>query len=245
MSTLSPFIGQHSVDLAARYRLSIVPQYARHDAVIVNLDNLARELRCREGASPLLHAGLTDRFLRRLHRRWNVGYSFGGYVEDRRELWRGSYLDETSALHLGIDVNLPASTQLSVAQPATLVRHEQDIDQQGGWGGVSFFQLDQPLTHDKAAPVTHFLYAHLKRGGPALPVGTHVTPGDVVAVLGPATDNGGWYEHLHVQALTQEAWDQTQGILQNFDGYAPVAYSGGHPLFPDPWALLGARKTSA
>lgn len=242
MTTLSPSIGQHSVDLAARYRLSIAVDRAADDAVLVNLDNLARALRRRDGISPLLDATLTDRFLRRLHRRWNVGYSFGGYVEDRRELWRGSYLDETSALHLGIDVNMPAGTKLTVAHPARLVRHEQDIDQQGGWGGVSFFQLDQPLAHDKAQPVTHFLYAHLKRGGPALPVGTRVAPGDVVAVLGPVTDNGGWYEHLHVQALTQDAWQQTQGILKNFDGYAPVSYSGGHPLFPDPWSLLGAAK---
>lgn len=231
-------IGQHSVDLAARYRLDILPE--RGEAVVVNLDNLARELRRREGAGPLLDAGLADRFLRRLHNRWNVDYSFGGYVEDRRELWRGSYLNDESALHLGIDVNVAAGSGIAVAQAARLVHHTHDIDQAGGWGGVSFFALLQPVMSGNSV-ITHFLYAHLRRQPPPVSLGTVLQPGAIAAVLGRSHENGGWYEHLHVQAMTQDAWDRTQGDLSLFDGYAPAAYAGGHPLFPDPWPLLGAR----
>ena len=235
-SLASPDLGEHSVDLAHRYRLSIFPERMNDAAVVANLDSMARGLRPRPGISPLLDAKRLDRFLRRLHHRWDA-YSFGGYVEDRRELWRGSYLTDETALHLGIDVNVPAGTALTVAQPATIVHHTHDPCQDGGWGGVVFFALDQPI-----GDITHFLYAHLKNEPPHKPVGSHVTPGDIVAVLGEPHENGGWYEHLHVQTLTRDAWERTQGDITKFDGYAPVRYAKGHPEFPDPWPLLGAVK---
>ena len=211
--------------------------YARAAAAFVDLDELARGLDLREGPSRLLKAALMDRALRCWHRKAGVAYSFGGYLEDRRVLWRGSYLNDDTALHLGIDVNVPAGSVISVAAPARLIHHEQDIDQAGGWGGVSFFELLAPI-----GDITHFLYAHLRCGGPLLPLGSQVMPGQAVAVLGTKDDNGGWYEHLHVQALTAQAWAQTGGNLALFDGYAPIRYreEGSHPLFPDPWPLLGA-----
>lgn len=230
-----PDLGDRAIDLDKRYTLSIFPEHHGRAAVLANLDTIARGLRPRAGISPLLEASKLDRFLRRLHFRWNA-YSFGGYVEDRRELWRGSYLTEDTALHLGNDVNLPAGTRLSVAHPCRLVHHTHDPCQDGGWGGVVFFELDQPI-----GAITHFLYAHLKNEPPHLPLGTSVSPGDVVGVLGAPHENGGWYAHLHVQALTRAAWDRTQGDLSKFDGYAPVRYSSGHPEFPDPWPLLGAN----
>ena len=237
MTARSPDLHGHTVDLAKRYRLSIAPDDCNADAVLVNLDALARELKPRDDArSPLLDAHVLDRLLRRLHHRWNAAYSFGGYVEDRRVLWRGSYLTDDTALHLGIDVNLPAQTAISLAYDATLVRHTHDPDQRGGWGGVAIYRLDHPV-----GDITHVLYAHLARGSLRHSVGAHIRAGEVVAHLGRSDENGDWYEHLHVQALTQAAWDVTGGELCNFDGYAPVRFQGGHPLFPDPWPLIGAK----
>lgn len=237
MTARSPDLHGHTVDLAKRYRLSIAPDDCNPDAVLVNLDALARELKPRDDArSPLLDADVLDRLLRRLHHRWNAAYSFGGYVEDRRVLWRGSYLTDDTALHLGIDVNLPAQTAISLAYDATLVRHTHDDDQRGGWGGVAIYRLDHPV-----GDITHVLYAHLARGSLRHSVGAHIRSGEVVAHLGRSDENGGWYEHLHVQALTQAAWDATGGELRNFDGYAPVRFQSGHPLFPDPWPLIGAK----
>lgn len=234
---LSPNLQGHTADLDRRYRLGIFPAHLDDAAVLVNLDALARELKPRATArSPLLNADVLDRLLRRLHCRWKASYSFGGYVEDRRALWRGSYLTDDTALHLGIDVNLPAQTAISLAYDATLVRTTHDPEQDGGWGGVAIFQLDQPV-----ATITHVLYAHLARGSVRHAIGTHIKAGETVAHLGVSGENGGWYEHLHVQAMTQQAWDETQGELKNFDGYAPVRFKDGHPLFPDPWPLLGAQ----
>lgn len=224
-----------------RYTLSFFPEdspYRRAVGLAADLDELSRGLLPRPGPSRLLDGPLMDRALRCWHRHMGVGYSFGGYLEDRRSLWRGSYLTDETALHLGIDVNVPANSTIGVIAPAMLVHHTHDIDQSGGWGGVSFFELKQPL-----GDITHFLYAHLRRGGPLVPVGSEVLPGQPVAVLGPDTDNGGWYQHLHVQAMTKAAWAQTRGDLALFDGYASVRYreEGRHPLFPDPWPLLGAK----
>ena len=234
---VSPDLRGHTVDLDRRYRLSILPEYGESSAVVVNLDALARELRARDTPkSPLLNADALDRLLRRLHHRWKAGYSFGGYVEDRRALWRGSYLSDDTALHLGIDVNVPAKTAIALAYGATLVRTTHDPCQDGGWGGVAIFALDQPI-----ANISHVLYAHLARGSVRHAVGTHIDAGEVVAHLGTSGENGGWYEHLHVQAMTHDAWDQTQGDLEKFDGYAPVRFKDGHPLFPDPWPLLGIK----
>lgn len=238
MSLASPSFTPHTVDLDARYRLPIFPDHAQHDAVIVNLDALARELRPRaDGRGALLDADTTDRLLRRLCHRWKVGYSFGGYLEDRSVAWRGSYLPPEGALHLGIDINLPAQTAISLAYDATLVRVAHDPEQNGGWGGVAIFKLDQPI-----GDITHVLYAHLSRGSVRHSIGTHVHAGEVVAHLGTSHENGGWYEHVHVQALTQQAWDDTQGDITAFDGYAAAQFKDGHPLFPDPWPLLKALR---
>ncbi len=235
---LSPQIGAHVVDLARRYRLSVFPDHAEDDAVVVNLDALARGLRPRTGTrSPLLDADVLDRLLSRLHRRWKAAYSLGGYLEDRRTLWRGSYLTDETALHLGIDINLPAQTAICLAHDATLVHVTHDPCQDGGWGGVAIFKLDRPL-----GAITHALYAHLARDSLRWQVGARVSAGETVAHLGVCSENGGWYEHLHVQALTQQAWDDTHGDLARFDGYAPIRFAQGHPLFPDPWPLLGARE---
>ncbi len=137
MNIFSPSLDGHVVDLAQRYALSIFPTLVDVSAVAVNLDALARGLRARpEARSPLLDPNRLDRLLSRLHRRWQAGYSFGGYVEDRREIWRGSYLNEDAALHLGIDVNVPAHTPITLLADATAVVVEHDPNQDGGWGGA-------------------------------------------------------------------------------------------------------------
>lgn len=241
MMTRAPSLTPHTVDLDQRYHLSIFPDRAGDDAVIVNLDALARELRARDSLrGALLNADATDRLLRRLCHRWKVGYTLGGYLEDRSVAWRGSYLPDGGMLHLGIDVNLPAKTAISLAVDATLVQKAHDPGQNGGWGGAAIFNLDQPL-----GAITHVLYAHLARNSVRHSVGTHIRAGEVVAHIGREHENGGWYEHVHIQAMTQQAWDDTQGDIDVFDGYAAASYAAsGHPLFPDPWPLLGAKKVA-
>jgi hypothetical protein len=108
-----------------------------------------------------------------------------------------------------------------------------DPEQDGGWGSVAMFRLDNPVGR-----ITHFLYAHLAKDSVRVKEGASLLPGQIAATIGRCHENGGWYEHLHVQALTQEAWDKFKGDLSKFDGYSARPAGEEHPYFPDPAQLL-------
>jgi murein DD-endopeptidase MepM/ murein hydrolase activator NlpD len=213
--------------------LTIFPGLQNKTAGYINLNECARRARRQPAVSLFLNPRLTDKFLAAAHRKMGVDYSLGGYLEDRRDLWRGSYLKEDSAVHLGIDVNVRAGTELSVAHRCRVARIAHDPDQNGGWGSVIFFELEKPI-----GPITHFLYAHLSGPGIRVREGDMVNPGDIVARVGRHHENGGWYEHLHVQAFTRESWDLFRGDLKKFDGYAAPGEKTINPYFPNPWELL-------
>ena len=187
----------------------------------------------RPARSQFLIPHLTDCLLGYAHRKMGVDYSLGGYLEDRRDVWRGSYLNPESAVHVAIDVNVPAGTPVCLTRPARVARMDHDPEQNGGWGGVIMFALDQPVGN-----ISHFLYAHLSRQGLKVKEGDAVRPGVTVGQIGLPDENGGWYEHIHIQAFTRQAWDKFGGELKNFDGYAPDPRAAAHPYFPDPMKLL-------
>ena len=213
--------------------LSIFPALQGKKARYINMNACAERGKKRPDGSRYRDADLTDRALARLHRRWGVATSFGGYLEDRRELWRGTYLHPERAVHVAIDINVRAGTELTVKYPSRVEKIVHDPEQNGGWGGVIFFRLDKPI-----GKITHFLYAHLAKGSARVKEGAAIKPGDIAATIGREHENGGWYEHLHVQALTQEAWDKFGGDLSKFDGYAAKPAGEEHPYFPDPMGLL-------
>jgi len=212
--------------------VSIFPALAGRTAGYINLNDHAVQVPPVNGRSVFLDATLTDKFLAAAHARMNVDYSLGGYLEDRRDLWRGSYLDEQSAVHLGIDVNVPAGTGVSVAHASRVEKIVHDPDQNGGWGTAVIFKLEEPR-----GQAAYFVYGHLS-SELAVKEGDLVRPGDVVGKIGQHHENGGWYEHLHVQAITADAWEKFGGDLRNFDGYAADPHAAEHPYFPDPMPLL-------
>lgn len=213
--------------------LSIFPAQQGMTARYINMNDCALRSKKQPARSRYLDADLTDRALARLHYRWGVATSLGGYLEDRRDLWRGSYLNPEKAVHVAIDINVRADTTLTVKYPSTVTKIIHDPEQDGGWGGVVMFRLEKPI-----GKITHYLYAHLAKGSVKFREGDAVKPGQVIATIGRCHENGGWYEHLHVQAMTQEAWDLFGGDLAKFDGYAAKSEGKEHPYFPDPMALL-------
>jgi len=213
--------------------LSIFPALQGRKARYVNLNDCALRSKKQPPRSRYLDADLTDRALSRLHHRWGVAYSLGGYLEDRRDLWRGSYLKPESAVHLAIDINVRAGTAVAAKFPCRLEKVVFDPEQGGGWGSVTLFRLDKPI-----GKISHFLYAHLAKNSVTQKEGAAIRPGETVATIGRCHENGGWYEHLHVQAMTQEAWDMFKGDLNKFDGYAVQPNGDEHPYFPDPTPLL-------
>lgn len=212
---------------------SIFPALQGKQARYINMDECARRGKKQPEGSRYRDADLTDRALSRLHCRWGVAISFGGYLEDRKELWRGTYLEPEKAVHVGIDINVRAGTELTVKYPARVEKIVHDPEQDGGWGGVVFFRLEKPIGN-----IRHFLYAHLAKGSAKVREGDAIRPGEIAATIGHSHENGGWYEHLHVQALTQEAWDKFGPDLSKFDGYAAKPAGNEHPYFPDPTPLL-------
>lgn len=215
--------------------LSVFPELADRPALYINMNDFyARARPKKDGKSIYLDPSLTGRFLAALHKSQNAEYSFGGYLEDRADLWNGSYMDEDRAVHLGIDVNAPAGTLVASARPATVAKIIHDPDQDGGWGSVIIFELDAPVGN-----ISHFIYAHLS---PDILVksGDRVSPGQGVAKLGDPQVNGGWYEHLHIQAMTKEAWDlvRDRNDMGAFDGYDSWPEGAEHRLSPNPAPLL-------
>ncbi len=208
----------------------LFPSFQHRPALRINLDEEgARWLEQRGGSgesaasNPLLDPVVCQQMVDEAHRREGAAWSYGGYLENRRRLWRGSYLERTgSFIHLGVDFTVPQGTPWVAGYPAGVVVVDDDHDRDGGWGQRIILRPDLPGTD------VLLIFAHLQeirfKPGDRIPAGT------VVAEVGGPPDNGNWHPHLHVQAIRRACFEE---ILVNrfatLDGY-------GHP---DDLALIG------
>jgi murein DD-endopeptidase MepM/ murein hydrolase activator NlpD len=188
--------------------------------------------------SPLLDPHLGQRFIEGLHRRYGVDWSYGGYLENRRHLWRGGYM-ETSGdfIHLGVDFNVPQGTPLITEYDASVVVVDDDGDQDGGWGQRIFLKPVLPLD-ECPFPALLLIYAHLQNVVPRS--GQQIRAGTVLAEVGGPPNNGNWPPHLHIQALRYEIFSRilVEGFA-NLDGYGHPDRLAEYPdLFPNPLDLL-------
>ena len=61
---------------------------------------------------------------------------YGGYSEDRKDVWANTYMKETGKfVHLGVDIIMPYETPVFVPFDARLVDIFRDKDEKIGWGG--------------------------------------------------------------------------------------------------------------
>ena len=149
--------------------------------------------------------------------------TYGGFLEDRSHLWRGHYF-KNGAIHLGVDINAPQNVNVVLPCDGKLVESFQDPDQDGGWGGkltfdcngffLTFGHLDGILTADN--------------------IGKTFNAGDDIGLVATRKRNGGWYQHLHVQA--SKIFDP------NRDGYAETLYDGIEKDFFDPIEVVKLRS---
>lgn len=237
--------------------LSIFQGFEQKRAGWINLNECALALPEQPVVSQFLGPLFANDFLAAVHRKKNWGYSLTPYLEDRAHLWRGSYIKPPKTIHVAIDVNVPAGTAVSVAQPSRVVNIVTDPDQEGGWGTVVMFELKKPI-----GKISHFLYAHLSAGSVAVKPDDLVQPGTVVACIAKPFENGGWeYEHFHGQAFTRQKWATFQGDLfkevdgkrevDGYDEFPDAVYDAAigqilpltieHPDYPDPLPLLGPQ----
>lgn len=138
--------------------------------------------------------------------------SFGGYMECRAEIWKGSYLRKDNSIHLGIDYNVSTGIKVYCPVNAEIVDDYSDTDQNGGWG------RRLTLKYSKG----YFVLGHL--GTVNLSKGS-VGAGECLGTIGESSVNGGWYPHLHVQCMRE--------FKDDFDGYSSY-YDGISEDYPNP-----------
>lgn len=191
----------------------------------VNLDNTARGWRQRYpelfegGQNPLFtDPDVCQQMVHDLHRRLGVLWSYGGWMEDRSTLWAGSYLEqEKKFIHLGVDLNVPAGTEVATDKAAQVLRIDTDEDRDGGWGTRVIVQ------HGDKDPYL-LMYAHLAQDVRCA-VGTALAAGEVFAKVGTPEENGQWYPHLHIQAVCARWFYellQSDKNLATLDGYCSI-----------------------
>lgn len=189
----------------------LFPDLRRASWGYLNLNLVAREWQ-RENVDPsgpnlLLNPDYCAEMITAAHVERGLDCSYGGWLEDRCDLWRGSYLDEKGNFtHLGVDFNVPAGTRVASEHHARILRVDTDVPEEGGWGTRIILQ---PRGVEGL-----LLYAHLDPATP-LRAGDEVAPGDVLACVGRPPDNGGWFPHLHLQRLVSGRLKD----LDSLDGY--------------------------
>ncbi len=158
-------------------------------------------------------------------RQWGIGR----YLEERKNLLREypNIREEERYYHLGLDIIVPYDTPMFSPLDAEVysVGKETEI---GNYGGYVI------LKHDVNEVVFYSLYGHVQTPSMVV-VGDKVSAGQEFARIGQESDSGGWFCHVHLQILTQEAID---------DGYADWGYISPELMpqvekyFPSPYFLF-------
>lgn len=161
--------------------------------------------------------------------KYNLDLSYGGWMEDRSFLWKGSYLDEKKIyVHLGIDISARAETPIAATFDAEVVKIDDDYPEVGGWG-------TRVILKNRSESL-YLIYAHLDRKVEC-EVGDEFGIGDVFAKIGKPPFNGNWFEHLHLQAITEEYYREIEekNLWDELDGYGSGKdIEQNARRFPDP-----------
>lgn len=180
--------------------------------------------------SPALTPRIASAMLDEMHRDCGAYWSWGSLYEDRSRLWRGGYMAASRAyIHLGVDLNVPSGTIVRADAAGKVARIDNDTST-GGWGTRVIVEL-------YAHPIV-LIYAHL-RPGPDCEAGRALLQGKEFGVVGDPAVNGGWFPHLHLQAMTKEAWGHYRERLDALDGYGPrTDLARLMREFPDPMPYI-------
>jgi|GEM_PF-257372 len=166
-----------------------------------------------------------DEYIKNLHKQHNVSWSISGEREKRKSLYKAFDLYKPF-VHIGLDINVAAGTPLFA--PFDCIVEKIGFDQReggGGFGGNITLKIDGNKYGYK--DTFYLVFGHLEKDI-LKKVGDKITAGDKIAKTGNFDENGGWFEHVHMQILTQKAFDEhlIWGFVDplkypNLDEYSP------------------------
>lgn len=140
---------------------------------------------------------------------------YGGFLEDRRWMHKGYYMDPDNHCHWGVDFWVPEYTPVTVPAQCEVIHTDFSNDGQGDWGGVVYFFVNGRKND------AYFMYGHMLPE--SLPSrGAIVRPGQIAGLVAPRSMNGNWTPHLHVQRFTAERYLMHKHDLIKMDGYGPL-----------------------
>ena len=172
--------------------------------------------------------------IREEQKRKGMDHSFCGFLEDRRHVLRGSYLEQDQTwIHIGVDFNVPAGTNVAATWKGFVECIDDDSPEVGGWGPRVVIRLAH-------RPNIILFFAHL---GEILCKEKQVlNPGDLIATVGAPPNNGFWFPHLHVQAIDEREFKGNWvSLLHDLDGYIHASVEGKVKKFPDPMRFVRLR----
>lgn len=183
--------------------------------------------------NPLLDPVICQQMIADLHRMLDVDWTYGGWLEDRSALWHGSYITEADTpLHLGVDLNAPTGTPVAADVQLKVLRVDTDHPEPHGWGTRAIARV--------VGEQTALIFAHLR--SVRCTAGDEIAPGDVIAEVGAPAFNGGWYPHLHVQAVRVLGDVHCLALLPYIDGYGAAKDAAVlASRFPDPLNYVALR----
>jgi murein DD-endopeptidase MepM/ murein hydrolase activator NlpD len=162
--------------------------------------------------NPLLDAGASWSMIGSFHRLLGLDHSYGGWMEFRPTLLRGSYLDKgMKYLHLGVDLTAKSNTLVALDRPGRVIRIDNDYPEKHGWGTRVFVEIK---SWDRTIIL---IYAHIT--DIRCKVGEDLSAGASLGQIALPSNNGGWWPHVHVQAMTEDAWSYFKDNLPKLDGY--------------------------
>ncbi len=153
-------------------------------------------------------------------------WGIGKYLEERKNLLKEypNIIEEERYYHLGLDIVVPYDTPLFSPLDAEVYKVGKET-KIGNYGGYVI------LKHEINEVVFYSLYGHVKTPH-MVAMGDKVRAGQEFARIGQESDSGGWFCHVHLQILTQDAIDEgytdwgyiSQDLMPQVEKYFPSPY---------------------
>jgi murein DD-endopeptidase MepM/ murein hydrolase activator NlpD len=187
----------------------------------VNLDLEARKQFQKTKVNPLLDPDYCEAWTKYIAKKGNNKHVYGGYMENRSFLWRGSYLKPNNSIHLGVDFSFAAGTPIHCPVAFEVKDIFRDPDQSGGWGERVLIETEKGLV----------IFAHLSGVSLKGEKNNFYSAGTFIGTVATKHSNGGWFPHLHLQGV------KNVGLI-HLDGYSH-RYKGMEKDYPYPLPMIG------